>query len=84
LSIREDIYQIVNELPESALPPLLQHLERLRAAERDPFLATLMNAPIDDEPTTPEEDAGTAEARRELARGEGRPLREIRDKLLHG
>jgi hypothetical protein len=84
MSIREEIYQIVDELPESRLPALLRHLERLRAAEGDPFLAALMNAPIDDEPTTAEEDEGAAEARHELARGEGRPLRDIRDELLRG
>ena len=84
MSIRDDVQHIIDEWPERMLPDLLRYLERLRDAERDPFLAALKSAPIDDEPTTPDEDEGAAEARRELARGEGRPLREIRDELMHG
>ena len=41
-----------------------------------------MDAPIDDEPTTPEEDAGTAEAWQEYQRGEGRAWKEVRAELL--
>jgi hypothetical protein len=72
MSIREDICQIVGELPESALPPLLQHLQLLRMAETDPFARALLHAPIDDEPYTDEERAEDEEARREYLRGETR------------
>jgi hypothetical protein len=72
MSIREDIYQIVGELPESALPPLLQHLQLLRMAETDPFARALLNAPMDDEPYTDEERAEDEEARQEYLRGETR------------
>src|SRR5437764_14965683 len=67
MSIKEDVHRIVDELPESELPRLLHHLEMLRAAKNDPFLQALRNAPIDDEPTTPEEDLGAAEARDEIS-----------------
>jgi hypothetical protein len=82
MSIREDIYQIVGELPESALPSLLRHVKMLQMAETDPFIRALMNAPIDDEPYTDEERAEDAEAWEEYRRGEGRPLKDIRAELL--
>ncbi len=72
MSIREDIYQIVDELPESALPSVLQHLQLLRMAETDSLARALLNAPIDDEPYTDEERAEDAEALQEYLRGETR------------
>jgi hypothetical protein len=76
MSIKEDVHRLVDELPESDLEKVLHPLEMMRAAKRDPFLQALMDAPIDDEPTTPEEDAGAVEARQELRRGEGKTLNE--------
>lgn len=84
MSIKEDVHRIIDDLPESDLEKLLHHLEMVQAAKRDPFIQALMDAPIDDEPTTPEEDAGAAEAREELRRGEGRPLNEMRAEFLRG
>ncbi len=40
------------------------------APEQDPLLRILENAPLDDEPTTPEEDASCKEAWEEYKRGE--------------
>jgi hypothetical protein len=84
MSIKEDVLRIIDELPESDLEKLLHHLERGQAAKRDPFIQMLMDAPLDDEPTTPEEDAGAAEARQEIERGEGKSLSEVRAALLRG
>jgi hypothetical protein len=84
MSIKEDVHRSVDELPESDLEKVLHHLEMMRAAKRDPFLQALMDAPIDDEPTTTEEDAGAAEARRELRQGVGKTLNEVRAELLRG
>ncbi|HEY7908268.1 MAG TPA: hypothetical protein VIC60_05310 [Thermomicrobiales bacterium] len=84
MSIKEDVHRIIDELPESDLEKVLHHLEMVRAAKRDPFIQMLMDAPLDDEPTTPEEDAGAAEARQELERGEGKSLSEVRAALLRG
>ncbi|MGI8856206.1 MAG: hypothetical protein ACR2JW_10675 [Thermomicrobiales bacterium] len=82
MSIKEDVHRIIDELPESDLEKVLRHLEMVRAAKRDPFLQALMDAPIDDEPSTPEEDAGAAEAWQEYQRGEARPWKEVRAELL--
>lgn len=43
---------------------------RLLDLRRDPVMRFLDEAPLDDEPTTPEEEAAVAEARAEIARGE--------------
>jgi hypothetical protein len=82
MSIKEDVHRIIDELPESDLEKLLHHLEMVRAAKRDPFLQSLMDAPIDDESSTPEEDAGAEEAWQEYRRGEARPWKEVRAALL--
>jgi hypothetical protein len=81
MSIKEDIYRLVDRLPEEELPEARHYLESL-LMEHDPLLQVLKHAPIDDEPTTPEEDAGAAEAWEEYRRGEGRPLKDIRAELL--
>lgn len=49
-----------------------------RHGGRDALNELLENAPIDDEPTTPEEEAAVQIARDELARGETISLDEIR------
>jgi hypothetical protein len=41
----------------------------------------LANAPIDDEPVTPEDAAAIAEAREDLAQGRTTPLAEVRRRL---
>lgn len=41
----------------------------------------LANAPLDDEPVTPEDAAAIAEAREELAEGRTTPLAEVRRRL---
>ncbi|MGI8689013.1 MAG: hypothetical protein ACR2M3_10575 [Thermomicrobiales bacterium] len=84
MSIKEDVHRLVDELPDDDLPAAQRLLEALRTKEHDPLMQHLMQAPIDDEPTTPEEDAGAAEARQELQRGEGRPLSEVCAELLRG
>ena len=84
MSIKEDVHRIIDELPESDLEKLLRHLEMVQAARRDPFIQMLMDAPLNDKPTTPEEDAGAAEARQEIERGEGKTLNEVRAALLRG
>lgn len=67
---RTDIHRLVDELPEAALALAAGLLEVVRDSA-DPVLRALERAPLDDEPSTPEEEARTAEARREMERGEG-------------
>jgi hypothetical protein len=81
MTIKEDLYRLVDELPESELHAAKRFLEYLRNMG-DPMLQALMEAPYDDEPTTPEEDEGAREAWQEYLRGEARPWEEVRKELL--
>lgn len=75
---REDLHRLVDELPESELEPAHRYLDFLRREGDDSFDRLLKSAPVDDEPRTPDEDAGAAEARQQYLRGEVVPAEEIR------
>ena len=53
---RERLYRLVDQIPEGEVHAAARYLEYL-AEHGDPFIRKLMNAPIDDEPVTPEEDS---------------------------
>jgi len=67
--LREELHELVDKLPDDELNAARRFLEYIRH-HGDPFLKKLMEAPIDDEPVTEEEEALVAEAREELTRGE--------------
>lgn len=66
---RAVLHRLVDGLPARELP----------AAKR--YLA-LQNAPLDDEPVTPEEEAAVAVAREELVQGKGVPWERVRHRYL--
>ena len=74
---KEALHRLVDAIPEWEIDAARQALEPFV----DPFLLALANAPIDDEPTTPEEDTGAEEAWQEYLRGEARPWEEVRREL---
>ncbi len=76
---REELHALVDGLPEKRARLLLRALR-----SGDATLVALALAPEDDEPTTPEEDDGAADALNEYRRGEGRPLADVRRDLGHG
>ncbi len=58
-------------------------LDRVAAIRLDdPVLRAFMEAPEDDEPVTPEEEAAIAEAREAVARGEVEPWEKVRAELF--
>jgi hypothetical protein len=79
---KEELHSLVDQLPESELLTARRLLEALRLLGQDPRQATLDMAPWDDEPTTPEEEAGVAIARQEIARGEVISAEEAKRRLL--
>ena len=81
MTTREDLYRLIDELPESELDAARHWLEHRRPGE-DLLLQVLLNAPEDDEPTTPEEDAGAAEAMEEYRRGEFISAEQAKRELL--
>lgn len=75
MTAKEKLHSLVDELSESEAAVALD----LLVARRDDALTQFLdNAPIDDEPTTPEEEAAVQEAREEIARGETVSMDEIR------
>jgi hypothetical protein len=81
MTTKKDLHRLVDELPESEVPAAKRYLEYLRNLG-DPMTQALMEAPCDDEPTTPEEDAAAAEAWQEYLRGEALSAEEAKRELL--
>ena len=80
MTIKDELHRLVDEIPNRELHAAKRILEYLRNMG-DPVLRSLMEAPEDDEPTTPEEDEGAEEARLEYLRGEARPWEDVREEL---
>jgi hypothetical protein len=78
---KEELYRLVDALPDNAIPAARRILEELGAVEPDEVLYTIETAPIDDEPETEEERAAVAEARAASARGEVMTTEELRRQL---
>jgi hypothetical protein len=69
MTAKDKLREVVDELSEQEAEATLHFIDERRGHETDPLIALLDEAPPDDEPTTPEEDAGAAEARDEYKRG---------------
>ena len=81
MTTKQDLHQLIDDLPESVLPEAERFLESLRAGD-DPLLRALLEAPEDDEPLTPEDIAAIEEGKAEIARGEGIPWEVVRAQLF--
>jgi hypothetical protein len=75
---REDLHRLIDALPDSEVSTARHVLEYLRLRGHDRVLRTLVEAPADDELTTPEEDQAADAAWQEYLRGEGRPWEAVR------
>ncbi len=67
---KQDLHQLIDEIPEQEHQAAAKYLQRLRDLVNDPIYKAFMNAPLDDEPVTPEERRLIDEAKAEVARGE--------------
>ena len=82
MTTRTTLRLLVDELPEDELTAAARFLEYLRNTyEDDPVLRMLDEAPEDDEPATPEEEAAVTESSAAYRRGESRPWEEVRKEL---
>lgn len=79
---REELHRLIDALPESEWQAARRFLEYLRDRGVDPLLRALADAPEDDEPVTPEEEAAIREAYQAIARGEVVPLEDVARRLL--
>lgn len=66
---REELYDLIDRIPESELPAVRSYLRYLAEVATDPVLRNLLNAPLDDEPETEEERQAVQEAKEDLAAG---------------
>jgi secreted protein with Ig-like and vWFA domain len=80
MTAKEKLRQTVEELSEAEAQDALGFIVR-RRGERDALADLLERAPLDDEPTTLEEDEGAREAREQIARGEVLSADEIRREI---
>jgi hypothetical protein len=69
MTAKEKLRHVVEELSEADAQDALGFIAQRRSG-RDALSELLDSAPVDDEPTPPDEDDGAREAREELARDE--------------
>lgn len=81
---RERLCELVALLPDGVIPVAERFLRWLIVEEADPMARLLAEAPVDDEPVTPEEEAALEEARASVARGEVVSYEEVRRRFLGG
>jgi hypothetical protein len=74
MTAKQQLRERIETLTEREAERTLRLLDDLR----DPLTKLLAEAPVDDEPVTPEEQAGVADARAEIERGELISADEIR------
>jgi len=77
MTAKEQLKQTVEKLSEAEAQDALGFIVR-RQNKRDALADLLASAPVDDEPTTPEEDQSGREAAEQIARGEVLSADEIR------
>lgn len=79
---REEIRNMVDALPVEELPVVRRFIQYLRDMGSDPMLRALANAPVDDEPTTTEEEGGAKRARNDYRRGRAISADEAKRRIL--
>jgi hypothetical protein len=78
MTAKEKLREAVERLSEQEAEETLRFLD---VRSRDPLLDAVLRAPLDDEPSSPEEDHSAREAWAEYERGEAVPLHEIRNEF---
>jgi hypothetical protein len=83
MSVKEELHQTVDKLPDSEAPTALRFLQYLCDRRVDSVLRAFHDAPIDDEPVSAEDSAGSEKAWRSYLEGQdnGMPLEVVRRKL---
>jgi hypothetical protein len=69
MTAKEKLRRAIEELSEAEAQDALGFIVR-RRGEHDQLAELLEDAPVDDQPTTPEEDEGVREAKEQIARGD--------------
>lgn len=80
MTAKEQLRQAIEELSEAEAQDALGFIVQRRGGH-DALSELLDSTPMDDEPTTPDEDDGVREARTEFARGEAFSAEEIKREI---
>lgn len=80
MTAKDKLRRTVEELSETEAQDTLGFIVH-RRDKRDALAELLERAPLDDEPTTPDEDEGVREAREQIVRGEVLSADEIRREI---
>jgi Mg-chelatase subunit ChlI len=70
---KQHAHELIDQLPSSQVPTAIGMLKSLL----DPVARAIANAPIDDEPLTPEDEKALAEARESSKAGKWIPHEEV-------
>jgi hypothetical protein len=81
-TIRDEAHELVDALSDDELVAAHRYLGFLRSDYTDLLEWVLDTAPVDDEPTTPEEEAAVEEAREDVRQGRTIPFEEIKRRYL--
>ena len=81
-TVRAELHDLVEALPDEELSAARRYLKFLGSGETDHLQWTLDTAPEEDEPVSPDEDAGVVEAWQEYLRGETVSSEEAKRLLL--
>jgi hypothetical protein len=79
MTAKEKLRRLVGDLSEQEAEAALVYIERGRG--RDPMLELLDGAPVDDEPSSDDEEAGVREAKADVERGDVFSAEHIRREL---
>jgi hypothetical protein len=78
MTTKEQLHKLVDELSDQEAEAALMIVERRR---HDPMLHALASAPLDDEPSPGDEDAGVTEGLAAYRQGEGISSDQLRAEL---
>ena len=79
MTTKEALHRLIDELPDRMLPGVERYLSTVRD---DPMMQALLAAPLDDEPTTAEEDSSAGEAIERYQKGDFLTAQEAKARLL--
>jgi hypothetical protein len=77
---RDALHRLVDELPADERRAARRYLEYLRS-HGDPLLSRMLEADFEDEAISDDEERAAREGWDAYRRGEGKPLRQIREEL---
>ncbi|RJP35340.1 MAG: hypothetical protein C4527_00720 [Candidatus Omnitrophota bacterium] len=80
--VKNELHALIEMIPKADMYTAIRFLRYLVEYNSDPLLVTLASAPIDNELSTPEEEAELLEAKNELDKGELFSLEEVKVQLL--